>query len=110
MTKLTQIPIGSAPRGTARFAAFLEASPEQCSKLLGIRFERVRDDLDDLDAAQIRTESGVYASLGFYINAPRKGLHVFINEKSDSPKQDLEQVLEAIGGACGPVIWKDPQL
>jgi hypothetical protein len=111
MTTLTQIPIGSAPYGMSpRYVAFLEASPEQFSNSLGITFERVRDDLDDLDAAQIRTNSGVYALLGFYINAPKKGLFICISEKSHNRAQDLDQVLEAISSAGANVLWKDPSL
>jgi hypothetical protein len=106
----SQVSIGSAPDGTGRYVAFLEGTPELFSQILGISFERIRDHLDDLDAAQICTESGVYALLGFYINAPKKGMDIYISEKSKSPKQDLEEVLEAISGGGARIIWREPNI
>ena len=70
----------------------------------------MRDHLDYLDAAQIRAESGVYALLGLYVNAPRRGIDVYIGEKSNYPAQDLAEVLEAIGDANARVIGRDPNL
>lgn len=110
MAEFTQIPLGSAPNGMTRYVALLEASPESFSSSLGIKFERVRDHLDELDAAQIRTTSGVYALLGFYVNAPKRGIDVYISGQSTNPGRDVAAVLEAISKARARIIWLDDNL
>jgi hypothetical protein len=108
MARYKQIPLGSARTGWQ--AAFLESSAEELSKSLGLKFERVRDDLDDMDAAQIRTNSGVSALFGIYLHTPTRGVSVYIDELADDPSRDLAEVLDAIRDANVRVIWKDPKL
>jgi hypothetical protein len=108
MAEFTQVPLGSP--NTGRYVAFLEGNPAEFSDALGLHFERVRDDLDDMDAAKIRTKSGVYALLGYYLNAPKCGMNIYINEWATNPAQDLAEVLEAISKVGIRIIWKDPNL
>jgi hypothetical protein len=93
----------------SRYAAMVEGNAESFSDLLGIKFERGRDHLDDLDAAQIRTESGVYALLVYYIRAQKRGMDIHIG-KSDDPPRDLREVLKALGDAGSHIIWIDPEI
>jgi hypothetical protein len=108
MAEFTQLPIGSCRTG--RFAAFLEGNPEEFSRSLGLHFERVRDDLDDMDAAQIRTRSGVCALFGYYLHAPKRGMNIFIDERAANPAQNLAEILEAISRVGVRIIWKAPGL
>lgn len=107
MTKIAQIPLGTAPYRTGRYVAMLDITREALSKRFGLIFERIRDDLDDLDGASIRTEAGVYALLGFYLNAPKKGIDVYIREEADDPRAELEDVLKSLEVTDADIIWTD---
>lgn len=107
MARIAQIPLGTAPYGTGRYAAMLNLTPEAISARFGLAFERVRDDLDDVDLVSIRTEAGVYAILGFYLNAPKKGIDVYIRDKAGDPRAELEDVLKSLEVTDADIIWTD---
>jgi len=108
--KFTQMPLDTAPRGTADFVAFLQGNANSFAKALDITFKRDRDDLDDMDIAHIRTDSGVHAFLVYYVHSPKEGVHVVINERATNPKQELADVLDAIGDLGNQLIWKRDDL
>jgi len=108
MAEFTQVPFESAETG--RPAAVLEGNPEEFSAALGLHFERSRDDLDDLDAAKIRTKSGVYGLLVYHLSHPKPGMEIYISEKAADPARDLAEVLEAISGVGIRIRWKEPRL
>lgn len=107
MTKIAQIPLGTAPYRTGRYAAMLDITQEALSERFGLIFERIRDDLGDLDVASIHTEAGIYALLGFYLDAPKKGVDVYLREDSKDPCEELKDVLRSIGATDEDIIWSD---
>jgi hypothetical protein len=108
MAKIVQIPLGAAPHNMGRYVAMLDITQEELAKRFGLAFERVRDDLDDLDVASIRTDSGVHALLGFYLNAPKKGIDVYVRDGAGDFHKDLEDVLRAMEITDQNIIWRDP--
>jgi len=104
MAEFTQVPFEAAETG--RFAALLEGNSEEFSAALGLQFQRERDDLDDLDAAKIRTRSGVYGLFVYHLHAPKRAMEIYISEKAADPARDLAEVLAAIGGVGLRIIWK----
>ena len=80
----------------------------ELSARFGIMFIRERDDLDDVDLAAIRTRRGVHALLGWYLNAPKKGIMVFMRHGSDDPRGELDDVLTSLRVVDNDIIWRDP--
>jgi hypothetical protein len=109
MEKAIQVPIESGPRDIARTVAFLGGAPDVFSNALGINFERVKDQLGDVEAAEILTNSGVYAVLQFDPRSPAHGVEVLLGLKSRDLAGDLDSVLEAIRAANAPIIWRLPE-
>lgn len=110
MAAFIQVPLGSAPFALGKYVAFLKGDSKLFSDLLGVNFERTRDHLDDVDGALILTKSGVYVLLGCYLNAPKRGVDVYIDGSSVTLKQDFSDVLEALGEAGTHLIWKDESI
>ncbi len=110
MRTFTQLPLSEMPHGIARPVALLDATPESLAKALGITFERTRDDLDELDAALIQLDTGLFFALSYHLNAPVKGVEIVNSEKSVTPYADLDLALSTLETASAHLLWRNPEL
>lgn len=106
----TQIPLDEIPHGLAQPIALLENTPSSIQQALEIRFERSRDDLDDLDAAILKSSDGFHLALIYHLNAPIKGTEIRINERSKDPRGDLDKALRILSPIQPRIIWTHPSV
>lgn len=110
MASFRQISLSQTPRGLALPVALIDAQPEQLAQILSIKFERMRDDLDDLDGAALLSETGSYIGFVYHLNAPQKGIEVRISERAMNPRDELDQALQILAPIKPRLLWKHPAL
>jgi hypothetical protein len=92
-------------RGLTRPVATLNLEPADISSRLGVRFESVRDDLDDLEAAVICGESGRQFALVRHRHQPEAGTDILTNERSRNLAADLREILRVLQFGIHELRW-----
>lgn len=90
--------------------ALLDDQPRRLESILPIKFERTRDDLDDLDGALLLSDRGTYFVLIYHLHAPQKGVQIVINEKAENAEADLNEALRVMAPAAPRLLWRHPSL
>jgi len=109
-TEFTQLPLEAMQHGLAKPVARVRLSPFEISTRLGINFVSTQDDLDDLDAALIRTMSGRQVAFVRHKDQPLPGTDIVINERSEDPTADLIEAMKVLSVGKADLTWKHPDI
>ena len=101
----TQIPLHRMMRGLAKPIATIRLEPQDISSRSGIQFEPAADDLDELEAAVLRSKSGRQFALVRHRHQPNPGTDILTNENSRRLTKDLQEVLQFLRLKRGDLRW-----
>ncbi len=99
------VPFNERPCGIAKPVALINLSPGEIDCRLGIKFERMIDDLDDVDVAMIQCDNGKFIALHWYPRAPVKGTVLLVDEKSATLDQELASALDYLQLTKEDLLW-----
>ena len=103
-----QLPLAEMEAGLARPIATTRIEPAEISRRLGIRFESAKDDLDELQAALIRSPSGRQFALVRHLHQPLPGTDILTNENSRNYAGDLRESLAILKLTLDDMDWVHP--
>src|ERR1043166_5902565 len=106
--EIEQVPLDEVAGGLAQPVATIRLEPDALRKRYGIRFEETKDDLDDLEAALIRTPSGRIFALVRHRHQPNPGTDILIDEHSTDFKKDLAEVVQHLQLSRADMKWLHP--
>src|SRR5262249_45620975 len=92
---IDQLPL-TETRGLTKPVATIRLEPSDISTRLGIEFDTAADDLDRLQAAVLRSASGLRFALVRHQHQPKPGTDIVIDEKSDDSTENLREALEVL--------------
>src|SRR6267142_1333110 len=107
---IQQIPLEQMERGLARPVATLKLEPGEIASRVGLRFEIAQDDLDELEAAVFRTDTGRQFALVRHRHQPESGTDILINERSEDLSADLRDALQILGFEPRELRWTHPKI
>jgi hypothetical protein len=103
-----QIPLREMERGLAQPVATVELEPNEISERLGITFEVVQDDLDQLQAALVEGAAGRQFALVRHQNQPHPGTDILTNERSSDLRADLSEAVSLFRFGNDELRWVHP--
>src|SRR2546430_13226602 len=109
-TDFTQLPLDAMQHGLAKPIARVQLSPFQISQKLGIHFVSTQDDLDELDAALIRTQSGRQLAFVRHKDQPLPGTDIVTNERSEDVTADLIEGMQTLSISRNDLSWTHPDI
>ena len=84
-------------RGLAKEFALFRLSPDEVTRLTGIKFEITQDNIDYCKGALLSTMDGHQFALRSYYRGPNPGVTELIgSERSKDPRADATKFLEAL--------------
>jgi len=105
---IEQLPLREMNRGLAKPIATLGLEPGEISDRIGIKFEAARDDLDELQAALVRSRSGRQFVLVRHRRQPIPGTDILTNEDSPDVSADLGEALTLLQFGPAELQWTHP--
>ena len=96
--------------GLAKPIARLRWSLREITERLGITFETIHDDLDELQAALIAGVSSRQFALVRHRHQPNPGTDILTGERSTDFTSDLAEVLHLLGFDSGALRWIHPDV
>jgi len=109
--EFTQVPLREMKRGLAKPIATIRLEPKDISKRLrGLRFESTEDDLDQLEAAIIRSNSGREFALVRHRHQPYSGTDILTDEHSGDLRRDLVEALRLLLLRRQELSWIHPRI
>jgi hypothetical protein len=109
-TEFEQLPLAAMQHGLAKTVARLQFEPAEITQRSGIQFERVRDDLDDADAALIMGGSGRQLALVRHANRAGVGTDLLVNESSEDPTADVIEGIRILEMNPDDLVWTHPDV
>jgi len=109
-SRFRQLPLRQMMRGLARPIATIRLEPNDISKKIGIHFEAARDDLDELQAAVIRTNSGRQFAFVRHRHQPGLGTDILTDEHSSNLERDFQEILRVLPLRRKDVSWMHPKI
>jgi hypothetical protein len=106
---IEQVPLGKMEHGLARAVARLKLEPAEITNLVGLHFEKGKDDLDDLEAAVFRAQSGKQFALIRHQHQPHPGTDILINERLLDLAAALREALQALRFKPRDLSWTHPK-
>ena len=106
---IEQVPLGKMEHGLARAVARLKLEPAEITNLVGLHFEKGKDDLDDLEAAVFRARSGKQFALIRHRHQPHPGTDILDNEQLPDLAAALREVLQALRFKPKDLTWIHPK-
>jgi hypothetical protein len=105
-----QIPLQQMERGLARPVATLRLEPAEIAKRVGLTFETAKDDLDELEAAVFKANSGRQIALVRHRHQPNRGTDILINERSRDLNSAVRDALQALNFEAHDLQWTSPKV
>src|SRR2546426_1861551 len=109
-TILNQLSLAEMKYGLVKPIATIQCEPRDLSKKLGISFEVTKDDLDEVEAALIRANSGREFALVRHRHQPHPGTDILTAEHSPDLARDLQDVLQLLRIGPGDLSWVHPEI
>jgi hypothetical protein len=106
---IEQVPLEKMQHGLARAVARLSIEPADITSRVGLRFEKGRDDLDDVEAAVFRARSGRQFALIRHQHQPYPGTDILIDERLPHLAAALREALEALSLKPQDLSWIHPK-
>jgi hypothetical protein len=106
---IEQVPLAKTERGLARAVARLGLEPAEITDRVGLQFENARDDLDDLEAAVFRAQSGKQFALIRHRHQPHPGTDILIDEQLPDLAAALHEALQALKFKSQDLTWTHPK-
>jgi hypothetical protein len=107
---IQQIPLEEMEQGLARPMATLSLEPAEITSRAGLRFETAQDDLDELEAAVFRSDSGRQFALVRHRHQPESGTDILTSERSCDLSADLSDALQTLKFEPGELRWTHPDV
>ena len=109
-SQIKQVHLGEVTRGLAKPIATIRLEPEDISRKFGVKFESTKDDLDELKAALIHSNSGRQFALVRHQHQPNPGTDILTYEHSPNLTDDLLDVLQLLAIRQRDLIWTHPEI
>src|ERR1700731_4266239 len=106
---IEQVPLAKTERGLARAVARLGLEPAEITDRLGLQFKNARDDLDDLESAVFRAQSGKQFALIRHRHQPHPGTDILIDEQLPDLAAALHEALQALKFKSQDLTWTHPK-
>lgn len=106
-----QLDILAGSRHICRPIALLRLTPHAITERFGIAFEDGRDDLDELQAALIESDSGRKFGLVYYLGAPEpRGTAVWANELCTDLSAEFASFAATLPIPLDDFVWVHPDI
>lgn len=106
---IEQVPLAKMEHGLARAVARLRLEPAEITDRVRLHFEKGQDDLDDLEVAVFRAQSGKQFALIRHRHQPYPGTDILINERRHDLAAALQEALQALQFKPQDLSWTHPK-
>jgi hypothetical protein len=107
---IQQIPLKQMEHGLARPVATLRLEPAEITSRVGLKFENTHDDLDELEAAVFRANTGRQFALIRHRHQPKAGTDILVNERSRDLSAALRDALQVLQFEPRELQWTNPEV